>query len=316
MKLLLLFIPVKTKFMLYKILLPLYAAMFLFSCSPKIKTGPISYKGVTSTDTRGNAMLLGTWSAEALQQPPYNEWYNKNYTDYILDTAVIQQLKPYVSGKQFEIFLGTWCGDSKREVPRMMKVLEYSGVKPSQIKLIMVNNYDSVYKQSPNREEKGKNIFRVPDLLVYDKRKEKGRIIEYPVNSIEKDLLQMLKGDSYEPHYKAVNILIAKLEKKGIKDAEKEISSITGEIKPFLQHTAELNSFGLIMLADLQYRKAAVAFKINTVIFPDDLISKERLAFTYWKMNDKINAQLCCREILAKNPQNETALKILAQVAF
>ena len=57
------------------------------------------------------------------------------------------------------------------------------------------------YKKSPEGEETGKNIQRVPTLIIYHKRKELGRIIESPVVSIEKDLISILKQDGYIPNY-------------------------------------------------------------------------------------------------------------------
>jgi hypothetical protein len=41
----------------------------------------------------------------------------------------------------------------------------------------------------------------VPTLIVYEKKKEIGRFIEYPVVSIEKDLLRILLKDGYVPNY-------------------------------------------------------------------------------------------------------------------
>ena len=72
--------------------------------------------------------------------------------------------------------MGTWCGDSRQEVPKIYKVLDHCNVPESHIQLINLNVHDSVYKQSPSHEEKGLNIHRVPDLLVYEKEKEMGRV--------------------------------------------------------------------------------------------------------------------------------------------
>src|ERR1700722_16811173 len=69
------------------------------------------------TDNNGNKMLLGQCNKERLQQEPYGTWFNKNYTDYKIDTATCEILKQKLAGKGFEVFMGTWCGDSKREVP-------------------------------------------------------------------------------------------------------------------------------------------------------------------------------------------------------
>ena len=97
--------------------------------------------------------------------------------------------------------MGTWCGDSRREVPRMLKILDYCGIKPEQVKIVMVSNADSLYKQSPNHEERGLNILRVPTLIVYENTTEINRVIEYPVESLEKDLLRIMSKQPYKPNY-------------------------------------------------------------------------------------------------------------------
>lgn len=152
-------------------------------------------------DRNGNDMLLGCCTREALSREPFAAWFNDNYFNYKVDTSVINQLKNFTDKKQFLIFLGTWCGDSKREVPRMLKVLDYSGIKPEQIKIVLVSNIDSLYKQSPNHEEKGLNILRVPTLIVYENNTEINRFIEYPVETMEKDLLKILNKQPYKPNY-------------------------------------------------------------------------------------------------------------------
>jgi hypothetical protein len=98
--------------------------------------------------------------------------------------------------------MGTWCGDSRREVPRIYKILDYCQVKRSQIQLIYLNNSDTAYKQSPGHEEQGLNIRRVPTLLIFRNQREVGRVVESPVTSLEKDILAIVSGQPYEHRYK------------------------------------------------------------------------------------------------------------------
>jgi thiol-disulfide isomerase/thioredoxin len=152
-------------------------------------------------DKNGNDMLLGCCTREALSREPFAAWFNNNYFNYKVDTSLIVPLKNKMDQKQFLIFMGTWCGDSKREVPRMLKILDYCGVRPEQVKIVMVSNADSLYKQSPAHEEKGLNILRVPTMIVYDNTTEINRLIEYPVESLEKDLFKIMNHQPYKPNY-------------------------------------------------------------------------------------------------------------------
>ena len=152
-------------------------------------------------DENGNDMLLGCCTREALNREPFAAWFNINYFNYKVDTSLIASLKQNMQRKQFLVFMGTWCGDSKREVPRILKVLDYCGVRDEQVKIVMVSNAESMYKQSPSHEEKGLNILRVPTLIVYENNTEINRLIEYPVESFEKDLLKILSRQLYKPNY-------------------------------------------------------------------------------------------------------------------
>jgi hypothetical protein len=72
------------------------------------------------------------------------------------------------------------------------------------LQLVMVGNADSLYKKSPQHEEAGKNIVRVPTIIVEQNGKEIGRIIEFPVSSLEKDMLSILRRENYVPNYNGI----------------------------------------------------------------------------------------------------------------
>ena len=160
-----------------------------------------AFANIEVKNSNGEPMLLGHCDVSFLQQGVYKNLYQPGYDHYIPDSSTIPFLTELLKGKQIDIFLGTWCGDSRREVPRMMKILTQAGVHQQQIKLIFVSNESNSYKQSPQHEEAGKNIKRVPTLIVYENEKEMGRIIEYHVVSLEKDLLLILRRENYVPNY-------------------------------------------------------------------------------------------------------------------
>ncbi len=282
------------------------------SCSKKINAG--KSPGYETTDKYGNKMLLGRCTKKSLQQEPYARWFIKNYSDYKIDTQACEQLKRKLAGKNFEIFMGTWCGDSKREVPRMFKILDYCGIKSSQIKLIMVNNKDSMYKQSPQHEERGMNIHRVPDFIVFDNKKEKGRIIESPVISLEKDLLAISNDEHYEPNYKAVAALIDFLEKPAVPSSENEIESLANMIKPFSKSMGELNTFGYVKMASGEMDKAQIAFRINTILYPENANVFDSMGDFYARNNKSIDAKENYQKALQLAPSNDETRKKLAQL--
>jgi len=259
-------------------------------------------------------MLLGKCTRKKIEEKPYGEWFNKNYMDYRVDSIVAGKLKGKLVGKNFMIFMGTWCGDSKREVPRMFKLLDYCGIKQDRIQLIMLNSYDSVYKQSPTHEERGLNIHRVPDLLVFEGKKEIGRIVESPVNSIEKDLSAILNEEKYEPNYQIVSFLIILFKEKSLEDIHTNLPSTALSLKTLMSNIAELRSYGHVLMTANEFDKAAIAFKLNALLYPDNPAVYDNLGEYYLKTGNKILAKENYQKSLQLQPENENAKKMLEQL--
>ena len=288
-------------------------ALLCYSCQRKtVASVPLNLQ--THTDTQGNQMLLGLHKKEDLQQSPYKEWFDRNYSDYKIDSSSVSLLMPLIKNKQFEIFMGTWCGDSRREVPRMYKILEYAGVKPAQIKLVMVDDHNSTYKQSPGHEEKAKLIHRVPDLIVYEHKKEMNRIVEYPVVSLEKDLLVIMKEGSYQPNYKAAAYLLQLSKEKSAAGMTGDTVQLTEKLKHLVQNSAELNSLGYVWMAANENDKALFVLQLNAALYPNDANVYDSLAEINMKLNKKEDAGKYYRKVLELQPANENAAKMLEKL--
>lgn len=175
-----------------------FLQLFIFTllCSYKIQAQTIN----TEITNDGSPYLLGKIDKKGLTSPNYNTWFSKGYNDYqpdkILTNKISKQLKEY----HILVFLGTWCGDSRREVPRLYKVLETAKYPMQQLTVVALSGKPKMYKQSPNHEEKGLHIKRVPTIIFYKNEKEVNRIVESPVESLEQDMLAIFKGD-YMPNY-------------------------------------------------------------------------------------------------------------------
>jgi len=76
-----------------------------------------------SKDSHGNDMLLGKCTRAALLQSPFVDWFKPNYDSYVVDSFICNFIRPLLAGKSITIFMGTWCGDSRREVPRVLRCL-------------------------------------------------------------------------------------------------------------------------------------------------------------------------------------------------
>ncbi len=142
-------------------------------------------------------MLVGRGVKSDILKAPFLEWYQENSKSYEADHGLVQATSDFINGVTIEIFMGTWCGDSRREVPRFLDIIEEAGYE-SEIQAIAYLNRDRV---NPQGDEKGKNIHHVPTFIIYRDGIELGRIVESPVESLEDDLFNILMGDPPTPNY-------------------------------------------------------------------------------------------------------------------
>jgi len=156
-------------------------------------------EGMFEDPNTGNPMLLGPIAIEELQQEPFNEWYQMESQSYDVDIELTNAIDN-PSQYSYEVFLGTWCGDSRREVPRMEKILSEMGVDIAMVSIIAVDRD----KVSPNGEHEGKDIRYVPTLIVSKDNQEIGRIVESPSSetaTLESDLFEITLGIAPTPNY-------------------------------------------------------------------------------------------------------------------
>jgi thiol-disulfide isomerase/thioredoxin len=141
----------------------------------------------------GSKFLLGPIPKDMLQKEPYINWYKAQYEAYLPNEGAMQDLAPLFDGVRILIFLGTWCGDSMREVPRFIKILDLLGVPETQMELIAVDKRPDNFKTSPGDEHRKWAIRRVPTFILVKGGREIGRIVERPQLSLERDLCDLLQ---------------------------------------------------------------------------------------------------------------------------
>jgi thiol-disulfide isomerase/thioredoxin len=135
--------------------------------------------------------ILGYFNRERLTHYPYSTWYQTGYDDYQPSTEALNNLIDISQENvSIKVVMGTWCPDSRREVPRYLKVLDDWKFPPDKVTFIGVDDA----KQSPVGEYNNLNIERVPTFIIYKNNIETGRIIENPVTSLEQDMVNILTG--------------------------------------------------------------------------------------------------------------------------
>lgn len=167
------------------------AALSLTSVSCSSQKTIVNREVESTTDGK---MLLGTQTKSQLQKAPYSEWYTPEFEGYTVDEKAIAELKKEkLSSYNLTVVMGTWCGDSHRHVPRLMKILDAIKFPENKLTIIGVNRK----KEAPGGEEGPLNIQFVPTVIVQKYGKEIGRIVENPSSGyIERDLVEILKKDN------------------------------------------------------------------------------------------------------------------------
>lgn len=149
-------------------------------------TDPVSSETVFSDQS---TWLLGYFTREQMYRTPHCVWYLNGYDNYKPDSLVVNKLtKIPVDVLTIKIVMGTWCPDSRREVPRFLHVLDLWKFPPERVTFIGVDNA----KLSPVGEYNMLDIQRVPTFIFYKNNIEAGRIIEVPVTSLEQDIVNIL----------------------------------------------------------------------------------------------------------------------------
>jgi thiol-disulfide isomerase/thioredoxin len=262
----------------------------------------------TSTNAQlKDRVIYGKCTKDSLLQEPYSKWFQKNYDDYKPNVATLTLLKKQQKKDiTFKVFFGSWCGDSKREVPRFMKLINEMGISESKMQIIALGNSDSLQKQSPTGEEKGLGIFRVPVFIVYKNGKEINRINEYPTMSIEKDMLAILTNENYIPNYASFSIINNWLMDGTFLDENISASSLANQLRNKVANENELNSVAYLLQKHQYIMEALKLFKINFNLYPASSNVMSSLAEAFIKNKEKDKAVQFI-ELAIKNNKEEAA---------
>ena len=136
-----------------------------------------------------NEIMIGYCSFAGITDTTFNSAYKSEYKAFSPDKEISDQLFSLLDGVTITIVMGTWCSDSREQVPRFMRLLDISGYAVPDPILICVDRN----KKAGDVSLEGMDILKVPTFLVYHYGMELGRIIETPKTTLEKDLLTVLK---------------------------------------------------------------------------------------------------------------------------
>jgi cyclophilin family peptidyl-prolyl cis-trans isomerase/HEAT repeat protein len=134
---------------------------------------------------------VGTMTADRLlaRVPDYAQ----RKTEYTPDGTVLEMMKPYIQpGDRVEVFMGTWCPDSQREVPRFLRIVDDLRAQHG-VELPVTYYALDRSKQKPAALIAGKHVEKVATFIYYRGDQELGRIVEKTQSPLfEDDLLTIV----------------------------------------------------------------------------------------------------------------------------
>ncbi|MEM9984811.1 MAG: hypothetical protein AAF804_06920 [Bacteroidota bacterium] len=260
---------------------------------------PLSYE-----DEKGVRHLCGPIIVEHLTEDTlYSGWYQESVEENI----ALSTRPDWAGGLEdlkVEVFLGTWCGDSKDWVPKFIDTWEQLGLDIEQLELFALYNGQEKYKQGPNGEEQDRNIHRVPTFIFSRNGQEVARMVEFPRNDLLTDLGQIALGLPSEPNYPAANYLMQQIDSLGIEAIWADVQPHVRKSWKLVGKSSELNTLGYVYLRAGRVEEALFVFKLNTIFFPFNPNTWDSYAEGLVEAEESDAALAAYKRALELNPEN------------
>lgn len=221
-------------------------------------------------NAKGDSHICGEFPLDYLEHDSnYKIWFNKYYNELKLPEKRLR-LKSKLKNTTVDIYLGTWCGDSKKWVPQFIKLWDELGLNRNQLRFIGLYNDEERYKTSPNGEEKGQQIHRVPVFIFKSDNVEYARIVESPKNDLVTDVAQIALGFASNPNYEGANYLFKLLDTESLEQIQKNMNDYYKILRNKTHNSKELNTLGYVLLRNKRMKEALFCFRLNTYLFRYD----------------------------------------------
>ena len=152
---------------------------------------------------------------------------NESYTP---SSDAVVALSTSLDSVDVEVYLGTWCSDSTRDVPRLNRVLDDAGFSLDRLEMIALSDRPGEFKLSPAGKDRERLLHRTPTIVISRDGREIGRIVQNPVESLEEDMLAIASGEPYVPRFGAEARLHEIVSSGGLGALEGRTSELAAEL--------------------------------------------------------------------------------------
>ena len=116
--------------------------------------------------------------------------FNANYQAYKPSAESVASFKASLpEALEVRVLFGTWCHDSEREVPRLLKLLDLAGIPNESVELFALDRK----KKDPGGMADAMGVKYTPTFIFYVDGGEIGRIVEKPEISLISDISRLSK---------------------------------------------------------------------------------------------------------------------------
>ncbi len=128
------------------------------------------------------SQMLGCLSRADFLQAPFVEWYQSGYDSYVVDTnKLISISSDSLKEISITVVFGSWCPDSRAEVPGFFKVCDFLKINQKKIKIIGVDKSKDVQADCAEDEL----VEYVPTYFFYCKGKLLKKIVDHSEATFE-----------------------------------------------------------------------------------------------------------------------------------
>jgi thiol-disulfide isomerase/thioredoxin len=162
-----------------------------YCTKPKVYTMPEQHTHREKLRSSIDPDLASTDSLQKALAEKFVQSIATEYNSYHPDSASMAELKlRWNDSLTVKVIGGNWCSDTRRELPRLCRVLDALGSDATGFGYYKVSKDKKPLQQDFASEQ---SVSRVPTVFVFKNGTLLGQIVESPAKSWEKDLLELLR---------------------------------------------------------------------------------------------------------------------------
>ncbi len=288
----------------------------LMSCITILSIVNASAQTYIKYTNNNKQQLLGEVNVDILKEEGDGFWQDSIYQGYTDDRVeMLKRFSPQFKDITVNVYFGTWCGDSKREIPKFVKLMDLVEFPKENLHFFALDNREGKYKQGLHNYTEDDRIFRVPTFVFKHGNSELDRIIEYPSGSFGLDIIKVLsKRYNYVPNYLLADVVSKLIDENKIPSVVKYYKSNAFLLHEIAANSGQLNSLGYLYLEKGMTNKSKIAFELNTFLFPKTANVWDSYAEYFYTQKNFKKAKKYYEKVLEIDSSEENAKEMLEKI--